>query len=426
MREAFVIYNLTSTALNLNIRQNVRPIPPGHSITIEHLSFVAEIAASEHIKSLLQSDSIRIVRKLDDIEVVTYTSANASEIVPARLSDIGGGGGGGYYLLLSGGTMSGNLNMGDHNLSNVHRLTVNEDAIFIGPLVICDSSYFTTENPGMGFIFDNGAQGSFRITPSGTTIGFENTLSGGDFSFAGNINLDGNQLNNVSIISGVASGEATTPIDFASPIKMHNWDIDMMGGFVKNARKIDGYGGSLTLRCLSNDDSHRLEFSSGYLDFYDVKIEMRGNDIRLFDGTGAGGGSIFMDGGTINFSGLDGNYSTPSARIACGTQNNGGDGGVSLFCTLDYELNWQAGRLDFVNGGTVLLRGATLNMNDGSGNGGGGNISMDGGQILQLRPQQFATFNDFPDPATNEGVIVYQVENKNVWVSNGSNWVLLG
>lgn len=76
-------------------------------------------------------------------------------------------------------------------------------------------------------------------------------------------------------------------------------------------------------------------------------VSMMGNPIHMNNGAGTGGGSINMDGGTIQFPGLNGDYGVDGygSSVQTGSFDNGhgASGGVSQVCAVGFELNWQAG-----------------------------------------------------------------------------------
>lgn len=70
------------------------------------------------------------------------------------------------------------------------------------------------------------------------------------------------------------------------------------------------------------------------------------SSLSSFFGNGGGGGSSFdQDLNTSDFPTFAGVNLPNSANIAPGTYDIGGGGGISLNCTVGYELNWQAGHL---------------------------------------------------------------------------------
>lgn len=77
-----------------------------------------------------------------------------------------------------------------------------------------------------------------------------------------------------------------------------------------------------------------------------------GSTINLGVGGGVGGGAIKMDGGFLDFPNLDGDYGDGiSSQIKTGDFDNerGANGGISLFCAVGFQSNWQAG-IQWFNG----------------------------------------------------------------------------
>jgi hypothetical protein len=172
-------------------------------------------------------------------------------------------------------------------------------------------------------------------------------MGNGGGSGGADINMDGGAILSPSTIQDSVGAFIFDFITSPGTVQMPDWNLDMVGHQISGVATIafgdNSYG-------LTNDSNTRL-----YLEGSGIMFDLDGNNLTMNGGSDVGGGTIYMDGGSIQMGAGNGESTS---------------GGAYLYM--------DDGVISMGDEGLIQMQGSDLRMGDGSG---GGTIFMDGGKI---------------------------------------------